>query len=83
MISKVAGTVTVRAKINDKMTHATTQFIANQAKGVIVSITPSSTTHVADGQTPVILTALVQDQFGKPLPHAQISWETEHDKSIV
>ncbi|WP_239512151.1 Ig-like domain-containing protein, partial [Klebsiella pneumoniae] len=65
------------------MTHATTQFIANQAKGVIVSITASSATHVADGQTPVFLTALVQDQFGKPLPHAQISWETEHDKSIV
>ena len=83
MISKVAGTVTVRAKINDKDDSRDNPIYRQQAKGVIVSITPSSTTHVADGQTPVFLTALVQDQFGKlPLMH-KLAGKLSNDKSIV
>ncbi|OAT25897.1 Ig-like domain-containing protein [Proteus myxofaciens] len=83
LISKFAGTMTVSAKVNNYVTQATTEFTANQANGQIISITPSAPPYIADGQTKVIFTAVVKDNFGNPLPHAQIGWETNRDKNVV
>lgn len=83
MISKFAGLVTVNAKVKSTQTQATTQFIGSEANGQIISITPSAPPYIADGQKQVTFTALVEDNFGNPLPHAQISWGTNRDKNIV
>lgn len=83
MTSQIAGTVTVIARVNKIDTKKTTQFIADQSNGRIISVTPSAAPYIADGKTAVTFTAVVEDKNHNILPNAKIIWSTNRDQQIV
>lgn len=85
MVSKIAGDVTVKAEVitSHKVTEATSTFISDISDGKIISVTPSAPPYIADGKTEVTFTAEVKDNFGNPLPNANILWSTDRDKNIA
>ncbi|WP_311749246.1 Ig-like domain-containing protein [Proteus terrae] len=83
MTSKIAGTVTVIAQVNNISTQKTTQFIADLSNGKIISVTPSAPPYIADGKTTVTFTAVVEDKNHNILPNAKIIWSTNRDQHIV
>ncbi len=83
MTSKIAGTVTVIAQVNNIATQKTTQFIADLSNGKIISVTPSAPPYIADGKTTVTFTAVVEDKNHNILPNAKVIWSTNRDQQIV
>ncbi|MGO2104605.1 MAG: Ig-like domain-containing protein [Proteus vulgaris] len=83
MTSKISGAVTVTALVNKVTTKKTTQFIADLSNGKIISVTPSTPPYIADGNTPVIFTAIVKDKNHNVIPNAKVIWSTNRDQSIV
>lgn len=83
MTSKISGTVTVIAQVNNIATQKTTQFIADLSNGKIISVTPSAPPYIADGKTTVTFTAVVEDKNNNILPNAKIIWSTNRDQNIV
>lgn len=83
MTSKISGTVTVTALVNNVATQKTTQFIADLSNGKIISVTPSAPPYIADGKTTVTFTAVVEDKNHNILPNAKVIWSTNRDQNIV
>lgn len=83
MTSKVSGTVTVTALVNNVATQKTTQFIADLSNGNIISVTPSAPPYIADGKKTVTFTAVVEDKNHNILPNAKVIWSTNRDQNIV
>ncbi|NBN45278.1 LysM peptidoglycan-binding domain-containing protein [Proteus sp. G2626] len=53
------------------------------SEGKIISVTPSTPPYIADGNTPVIFTAIVKDKNHNVIPNAKVIWSTNRDQSIV
>ncbi|MER1719782.1 Ig-like domain-containing protein, partial [Proteus terrae] len=83
MTSKMAGTVTVIAQVNNISTQKTTHFTADLSNGKIISVTPSTPPYIADGKTAVTFTAVVEDKNHNILPNAKVIWSTNRDPHIV
>ncbi|MBI6527788.1 inverse autotransporter beta domain-containing protein [Proteus vulgaris] len=85
MVSNVAGKVVVKAEVTSthNVTEESTFFVNNKANGNITSIIPTQSLYIADGQTRVLFTAVVEDQNHKPLPNVEVNWSTNQDKNIV
>lgn len=83
MTSKMAGTVTVIAQVNNISTQKTTHFTADLSNGKIISVTPSAPPYIADGKTAVTFTAVVEDKNHNILPNAKVIWSTNRDPHIV
>lgn len=83
MTSKISGTVTVIAQVNNIATQKTTQFIADLSNGKIISVTPSEPPYIADGKTTVTFTAVVEDKNHNILPNAKVIWSTNRDQHVV
>lgn len=83
MTSKISGTVTVTALVNNVATQKTTKFIADLSNGKIISVTSSAPPYIADGKKTVTFTAVVEDKNHNILPNAKVIWSTNRDQNIV
>ncbi|NBM53946.1 hypothetical protein GWI68_03935 [Proteus sp. G2669] len=85
MISNVAGKVVVKAEVTSthNVTEGSTFFAKTKVDGNITSIIPAQSLYIADGQTRVLFTAVVEDQNHNPLPNVEVNWFTNQDKNIV
>lgn len=85
MISDIANKVVVKAEVTSthKVTEASTIFVSPTVEGNIVSITPSPSPYIADRQSPVLFTAVIEDKNHNPLPNVKVTWSTNQDPNIV
>lgn len=78
-----AGTVNVTARINQHQLSKQTIFYSDESSATLVSLTPSAPPYIADGNTAVTWSAVVEDKNGNLIPGVRVIWRSDRDSSIV
>nr|WP_280514725.1 Ig-like domain-containing protein [Candidatus Symbiopectobacterium sp. 'North America'] len=83
LLSTMAGISRVSAEVNQQRTMKETVFIGNNASAQVVAVTPASGPYIADGRTPVLFSAKVEDSNGNLLFNVAVDWHSDRDSNQV